>query len=145
MPKPSGTTATTPLNARQRKFVAEYLKDLHGTRAAIAAGYSEKTAFVIAAENLKKPNISAVIKEYQRVEALRYEITTDRIVRELAMIGLLPLDDCLKSANKYNLSDKRAALVDLGKHLGLFRDASLEGTDEHDVSIAGGLPDVDSE
>ena len=145
MPKPSGTTATTPLNARQRKFVAEYLRDLHGTRAAIAAGYSKRTAHVIAAQNLKKLNISAAIKEYQRVEAQRYEITTERIVRELAMIGLLPLDDCLKSANKYNLSDKRAALVDLGKHLGLFKDASLEGTDEHDVKIEGGLPDGESE
>lgn len=33
-----------PLNPRQMKFVTEYMKDANGARAAIAAGYSEKTA-----------------------------------------------------------------------------------------------------
>lgn len=48
------------LNERQRRFCDEYLIDLNATQAAIRAGYSEKTAGVMAAENLKKPNI----KEY---------------------------------------------------------------------------------
>jgi phage terminase small subunit len=32
------------MNARRRRFVAEYLKDLNATQAAIRAGYSPKTA-----------------------------------------------------------------------------------------------------
>lgn len=49
------------MNARQRKFVAEYLVDLNATQAAKRAGYSEKTAYSIGQENLKKPEIKAEI------------------------------------------------------------------------------------
>ena len=45
---------------KQQRFCDEYLIDLNGTKAAIRAGYSEKTARQMAAENLSKP----VIKEY---------------------------------------------------------------------------------
>lgn len=45
---------------KQQRFCDEYLIDLNGTKAAIRAGYSEKTARQMATENLSKP----VIKEY---------------------------------------------------------------------------------
>jgi phage terminase small subunit len=32
------------LNAQQMRFVAEYVRDLHATKAAIRAGYSPRTA-----------------------------------------------------------------------------------------------------
>ncbi len=47
---------TKMLNPKQQRFVDEYLIDLNATQAAIRAGYSEKTAAVIGAENLIKPN-----------------------------------------------------------------------------------------
>ena len=45
------------MTERQRRFVDEYLilKGRNGTQAAINAGYSPKTAYSIACENLKKP------------------------------------------------------------------------------------------
>lgn len=49
------------LTPKQEQFVREYLIDLNATQAAIRAGYSEKTAQVIAAENLSKPIIRATI------------------------------------------------------------------------------------
>lgn len=51
------------LTVKQRRFVEEYCIDWNGTRAAIAAGYSEDTAAVIASENLIKPNIRKAIDE----------------------------------------------------------------------------------
>ena len=45
------------MTAKQQRFCDEYLIDLNATQAAIRAGYSEKTAGVIATENLQKPNI----------------------------------------------------------------------------------------
>ena len=48
------------LTTKQRRFVDAY--DGNATQAAIAAGYSEKTAPFIGAENLKKPKILAEIK-----------------------------------------------------------------------------------
>lgn len=51
------------LTAKQQRFCDEYLIDLNATQAAIRAGYSEKTAAAIAAENLIKPNIQKYIRE----------------------------------------------------------------------------------
>lgn len=47
------------LTWKQKIFVDEYLVDFNATRAAIAAGYSEKTAYSIGWENLRKPEIKA--------------------------------------------------------------------------------------
>lgn len=49
------------LTAKQQRFVDAYDGNAH--KAAIAAGYSEKTADAIGRENLRKPTIMAAIKE----------------------------------------------------------------------------------
>lgn len=53
----------TKLTAKQQRFCDEYLIDLNATQAAIRAGYSEKTARSIAAENLTKPDIQEYIQK----------------------------------------------------------------------------------
>lgn len=63
------------MNARQRKFCDEYLIDCNAKQAAIRAGYSEKTAYSIANENLKKPELKAYIDE--QLERLHNEKTAD--------------------------------------------------------------------
>ena len=45
------------LTPKQQRFVEEYLIDLNATQAAIRASYSEKTAYSVGHENLKKPEI----------------------------------------------------------------------------------------
>lgn len=47
---------------RQRVFIEEYLRCWNATEAALRAGYSERTAYSIGQENLKKPEIAAVIE-----------------------------------------------------------------------------------
>ena len=51
------------LNERQKAFADYYIQTGNATEAAIKAGYSEKTARSIGAENLTKPDISAYIRE----------------------------------------------------------------------------------
>ena len=51
------------MTAKQKLFCDEYLVDLNATQAAIRAGYSKKTAGVIANENLKKPYIQEYIQK----------------------------------------------------------------------------------
>jgi len=75
------------LTAKQDQFCKEYLVDLNATQAAIRAGYSEKTANVIAAENLSKPYIAERVAELKEERSKRTEITIDRVLNELAMIG----------------------------------------------------------
>jgi phage terminase small subunit len=59
------TPKRRPLNAKQRIFVEQYLTNgFNATKAAISAGYSEKTARVIGYENLTKPYIRAEIEIY---------------------------------------------------------------------------------
>lgn len=75
------------LTAKQRRFGEEYLIDLNATQAAIRAGYSERTAYSIGEENLKKPEIAEFIAERQAERSKRTEITADRVLQEFAKIG----------------------------------------------------------
>jgi len=50
------------LTPKQKKFADEYIKTGNATQSAIEAGYSKRTAAVIATENLIKPNIKAYIE-----------------------------------------------------------------------------------
>lgn len=50
------------LTLRQRLFVTEYLRCFNGTKAAIRAGYSKRSAYSIAEENLKKPEIVSAVE-----------------------------------------------------------------------------------
>lgn len=51
------------LTPKQKSFADFYIETGNATEAARRAGYSEKTARVIATENLAKPSISAYIAE----------------------------------------------------------------------------------
>ncbi len=79
---------------KQAVFVAEYLISGNATQAALAAGYSPKTAHVIGQENLKKPAIASLLAEKQVLIAARQderlaamELTNARVQREIARIS----------------------------------------------------------
>jgi phage terminase small subunit len=54
-------TDSKPLTRKQRVFVANFLKCWNASKAARDAGYSEKTAYAIGSELLRKPEIKAAI------------------------------------------------------------------------------------
>lgn len=54
------------LTPKQKAFADEYLICGNATQAAKKAGYKEKAAYAMGAENLKKPQISAYIAERQK-------------------------------------------------------------------------------
>lgn len=106
----------TKLTAKQERFCREYIIDLNATRAAIRAGYSEKTANRIASENLSKLDIQEKIRQLQQKIEARTEITQDKVLNELANIGFA------ESSKQIRVTDKIKALELLGKHLGIFTD-----------------------
>jgi phage terminase small subunit len=61
------------LTPKQKEFVDEYLRDFNATAAAKRAGYSEKTAYSIGSENLKKPEIAEEIRERLELRGLTKE------------------------------------------------------------------------
>jgi len=87
------------LTAKQQRFVEEYLIDLNATQAAIRAGYSEKTAYSIGEENLRKPVIAESIQKAMDRRSIRTEITADMVLREYAKIGFSNITDYLKVSN----------------------------------------------
>jgi phage terminase small subunit len=71
------------MTPKQNRFIAEYLKDLNATQAAIRAGYSAKTARQQGAENLSKPDIAAAVADAVKRRSERVEVTVDDVLREL--------------------------------------------------------------
>ena len=154
---------TIGLSPKQALFVEEYLVDRNATEAAKRAGYSAKSARAIGTENLQKPVVSAAIAKRQADRAERTEITQDLVVQGLADIAFANVGDVARwsgstvelessenpskaalsavaqvSVGQFGVTlrmhDKRAALVDLGKHLGMFRDKlEVEVRDGADV------------
>ena len=151
------------MTKKQKRFVEEYLIDLNATQAAIRAGYSPHTAKDIGCENLAKPNIAAAISQAMAERSRRTGINQDRVLQELARIGFAKITDvvdpetakirpdasdddlaCIQSIKikpsefgterEVKLYDKKSALVDLGKHLGLFKD-KLELNGDMDLHI----------
>lgn len=81
-----------PLNAKQRAFRSEYLKDKNATQAAIRAGYSPRTAGAQGHDLLKKPEISDWIAEQtQRIEDAALD--SAGLTRELVLTRLRQLVD----------------------------------------------------
>lgn len=146
----------TRLGTRQRRFVDEYMTDCNATRAAIAAGYSKRTASQAGWEVLRNPKVAAEIGQRQKRLAERHQVSAENVVSELSKLAFSNLADFYttgadgrlqvdiaaladpakaaalsqieitevegKQAIKFKLADKRAALGDLGRHLGLFTD-----------------------
>lgn len=74
------------LTAKQQRFCDEYLIDLNATQAAIRAGYSEKTAAVIATENLRKPNIKEYIENRLAEKEKELIADQDEVMRYLTSV-----------------------------------------------------------
>lgn len=75
------------LTGKQRLFVAEYLVDLNATRAAIRAGYVERSASNAGHRNLRKPKIQAAIAEAQAPRLTRLDMDAAAVLAELARIA----------------------------------------------------------
>lgn len=71
---------------KQKRFCDEYLIDCNATQAAIRAGYSEKTAYSIGDENLKKPELKNYIDERMAELASEKVATADEVIQYLTSV-----------------------------------------------------------
>lgn len=55
------------LTEKQKRFADEYIKSGNATQAAIKAGYSKKTAKIVASQNLTKLNVKSYIDDRMKV------------------------------------------------------------------------------
>lgn len=109
------------LNAKQQRFVNEYLIDLNATQAAIRAGYKADNADVTGPRLLGNVGVAAAIAEGQAKVAGKLEITAEKVLRDLEEVRLLALKD-----GAYGPAAKAIELH--GKHLGMFVERTENNT-----------------
>ena len=136
------------LTPKQQRFVDEYLIDLNATQAAIRAGYSEKTAQQIGAENLSKLVIQEAIQNTQNIRSQRTEVTQDYVLKTIVETiercqQIRPVldrkgehvlieaeDGELKAAYTFDATNVLKGADLLGKHLFMFK-YKIEHQDSH--------------
>jgi phage terminase small subunit len=131
------------MTAKQMRFCDEYLIDLNATQAAIRAGYSEKTAGVMAAENLKKPNIKEYIdqrmaeKEAALIadqdEVLKYLTSVLRGESQSEVVVVENIGDFMSEARTMKKApdekERLKAAELLGKRYGLYKETIDQNVD----------------
>lgn len=138
------------MNAKQKLFVTEYMKDLNATQAAIRAGYSKRTAGSQGQRLLKKVEIQEAVKEL-REKIQDKNIATVKDIEEflsLAMNGEIDeealltigtgegLSEVVSKRKEISAKDRLKAAELLGKRYALF-------TDKQEVSGVGTVKIVD--
>jgi len=88
------------LTPKQKRFCAEYLKDLNATQAAIRAGYSKKTAKLTGHRMITNDNLQVEIQKLMKKRAERTKITQDRVLKELAYLGFSNIQDYVDASAK---------------------------------------------
>ena len=81
------------MNARQQRFVEEYLVDPNAAGAARRAGYSKKTADRIGSRLLRNVEVAAAVRRAQDDRAQRTKVDADRVVEELALVAFGRMGD----------------------------------------------------
>lgn len=137
------------LTKKQRRFADEYLVDCNGTKAAIRAGYSPKTANEQAAKLMSNPKIKTYISE--KLEELSSERLSDAqevleyltaVMRGQHTEEILRLDGGgVQVADHIQVSarDRIRAAELIGKRYGMFKDNVNLG--ESRVVIVSDVPE----
>jgi phage terminase small subunit len=71
------------VSPKAERFVTEYLIDLNGTKSAIRAGYSERSAYSTAERLLRNAEVRSAIEAAQAARGKRTEIDADWVLRRL--------------------------------------------------------------
>jgi phage terminase small subunit len=105
------------LSEREQRFIEAYLGDADGhiTKAALAAGYSQRTAAQQGSRLLKKVEIQQAIQQRQAKRAEIADVTAAQVIKELARIGFSDVrkvfapSGALKPAHEWD--DETAAAI----------------------------------
>lgn len=136
------------LTAKQMLYVQEYVNDpsFNQTQAAIRAGYSERSARRIAAENMTKPDIRAAIEAAMRERLERSSQAQIQLLNRLDSIIDTPASDAQDSDLRY--ASQLRAIELKGQYLGMWGKNAVNVSASVTVSGASdvrGLSDAELE
>lgn len=95
-----GTEKRRRLDARERRFVDEYIVDLDPKRAALAAGYSltmaESKAYQwVSGSKSTKPHVQAAVDAAKAKRASETSVSAKRVLEELALIAFADIGEVI--------------------------------------------------
>ena len=117
------------MTPKHQRFVDEYLLDQNATRAAIAAGYSEKTAKSQGSRLLTYADISQAISEGQNQLSIELNITAKDKRQKLWQIAQFCSEPIVGADGELRMRNPRAAtaaIAELNKMDGAYAQASAE-------------------
>ena len=120
---------------KQRLFIEAYLISKNATKAAIAAGFSERSANNQGTRLMADDDIRAEIEARLAATFDRYAVTSERIIRELAKIAFANIGDFIAVQNDGSLT------VDFGTST-REQMASLKSLEVDKRTSAGAAPGV---
>ena len=103
---------TDKLKGKQDIFVKTFVLTQNATEAAIAAGYSEKTARSMGCQNLSKPKIAAAIKEHQDKTDTRFVRSKDAKLKILEDV----MDSCADPDSRSGVVNATAVIAAIKEH-----------------------------
>ena len=117
------------MTEKQKRFVAEYLREPNGTQAAIRAGYAPSGAAQVASRLLKEPEIRQRLRGIVEIYA---GVEPEEVLRELRSVAFATASD--ENGSRVKMASKLRALELLGKNMGLFDPATAK-VDKEPVKI----------
>ena len=142
--------AETALTDKKERFCREYVIDYNQTKAAIRAGYAEKSAAKKGCSLMKEPEVAAYIRQLQTEQKERLMLTSDHVLLELwdvyqKCMQAVPVEEwdydlhTMVKTGEYQFDSKGAtkALEMIGKHLGMFDKNEDTDPDAGPVFITG--------
>jgi phage terminase small subunit len=101
------------LTGKEKMFCQEYIVDFHGTRAAIAAGYSKKAARTLGTQILAKRYIRAHINQLLEQRRLKSDISKDELVHHLAEIAKADIRQVYDDKGDFDITKLDSAVSSL--------------------------------
>ena len=146
------------LTDKQEVFCREYIIDFNATQAAIRAGYSEKTARSLGAENLTKPDVSHRIAALMQERSNSTKIDAEWVLKSAKRVYDRCMQDIpvldregnpvlcetengeLAATYKFDSSGANKALEIIGKHVDVQafltkQETSIKLTDDFDALL----------
>lgn len=118
---------------QQIAFITEYIKNgNNATKAAVSAGYSEKSAVVQGSMLLKKPHIMQKIAEVKQQIAEEIDIDVEWLKEQL-IINV----KSARKAGKY--ADSNAAIKMIGELIGEFQKEKTDGITVNVLELLGNI------
>lgn len=127
------------LTAKQQRFVDAYLLEPHGTKAAIGAGYSEKSAAVEASRLLRNAKVAAAIEAGQRPAPGAARPLDQRVLAELEKIAFADIRQVVSwQANVIGIVEEE----DGGERLAVTNQVQLRSSHELEAAVAAGIAEI---